>query len=533
MKIALIIPKNSTDGSRSFYDYTFYADFLLSKKYISYLLAIPTLASLTPAHHEIRVFDENIEEIDYAWPAGLVGISVRTMFAKRAYDISERFRGKGVKTVLGGIHTSMCPDEARQHCDCIVIGEAENVWAALLKDAEQGNLKRIYKSEVFTDLRSAPSTSRSALSENTYLQDIVQTTKGCPFHCEFCSVYAFDGQKIRSKTIEQVIAEIKDIKGNLSKYKKKNAIFFADDNIIADKKFARELFKAIKPHDINWMCQASINISQEDDLLGLMRDSGCGAVFIGFESISKENLAAMHKEINQRYDYVEAIRKIQSYGILVHSSFIVGNDFDSETSFDELIQFIQDTRLLMPLINVLTPFPGTELFKRLEKEGRLLHKDWNRYDTKQVVFRHPSLSAGRIVDGYRRIVQEVYSFDSIWDKLNHYWDMDFWKRSNELDPVKFSWRLIFALRLTTLLISRNTERSMFIMKILPKVFSKRVRISTILTLMAYNDFAYSLVPGHDHAVVDFTDMDVKPVSPINNISPLHKGPLPPSMESEL
>ena len=532
MKIALIIPKNSLDGSRSFYDYKFYADFLLSNKYISYLLAIPTLASLTAAHHEIRVFDENIEEIDYEWPADLVGISVRTMFAKRAYAISERFRGKGVRTVLGGIHPSMCPDEAQQYCDCVVIGEAENVWATLLKDAEEDKLKRIYKPGMFTDLQSAPSTSRSALSREDYLQDIVQTTKGCPFHCEFCSVYAFDGQKIRSKTIEQVITEIRDIKGNLSRYKKKNAIFFADDNIIANKKFAQELFEALKPHDINWMCQASINISQEDELLHLMRESGCGAVFIGFESISSKNLAAMHKEINQRYDYVESIKKIQSYGILVHSSFIVGNDFDSETSFGELIEFIQETKLLMPLINVLTPFPGTELFKRLEKEGRILHKDWSRYDTKHVVFRHPSLSAGRISDGYRRILQAVYSFDSIWNKLNYYWEIDFWKRSNELDPVKFSYRLIFALRLTTLLFSRNTDRSRFIMKILPKVFSKRVRISTILTLMAYNDFAYSLQAQHDHTVVDFADKTGIPAGPISPITPLHKKPLQPSIHPE-
>ena len=135
MKIALIIPKSSSDGSRSFYDYKFYANFLLSKKYISYLLAIPTLASLTPANHEIRVFDENIEEIDYTWEADLVGISVRTMYANRAYAIARNYRGRGVRTVLGGIHPSMCPEEAQQYCDSVVVGEAENVWSTLLKDA--------------------------------------------------------------------------------------------------------------------------------------------------------------------------------------------------------------------------------------------------------------------------------------------------------------------------------------------------------------------------------------------------------------
>ncbi len=492
MKIALVIPMNNSDNGKSFYDYKFYSKFLLSRKYFLYQLAIPTLASLTPPRHEIRVFDENIEDIDYSWNADLVGITVRTMYADRAYAISEEFRKKGVKSVLGGIHPSMCPEEAQLHCDSVVVGEAENVWATLLEDAENGCLKSHYQADGFADLQSSPPLTRANLSRNRYLQDILQTSKGCPFHCEFCSVYAFDGQNIRNKTIDQVIAEILDISSSNSHYKKKNSIFFADDNIIANKQFARELFLSIKPHNINWSCQASINISQEDELLRLMSDSGCGAIFVGLESISKKNLEAMHKSINQRYDYAKAIKKIQSYGILVLSSFIVGYDFDSESTFDELIEFINETNLLMPLINLLTPLPGTELFKRLEKEGRILHKDWSKYDTKHVVFEHPRLSQEQLTYGYNSIVKTVYSFDAIWKKLNYYWGMDFWKRSNELDPVKFCYRFIFALRLITMLFSRDKDRSKFILKILTKVFSKRVRISTILTMMAYNDFACSL-----------------------------------------
>ncbi len=158
MKIALVIPRNSSDSQRSFYDYKFGMSFLLSKKFISYLLAIPTLTSLTPPQHEIRVFDENIEEIDYTWKADLAGITVRTMFAKRAYEISETFRRKGIKTVLGGIHPSMCPEDALPHCDSVVIGEAEQIWRTVLEDAENGHLKRIYKADKFADLtgRSYP-----------------------------------------------------------------------------------------------------------------------------------------------------------------------------------------------------------------------------------------------------------------------------------------------------------------------------------------------------------------------------------------
>ncbi|ETR72642.1 MAG: radical SAM protein [Candidatus Magnetoglobus multicellularis str. Araruama] len=492
MKIALVIPKNGLDDEKSFYDYSFHARFLMSRKYISYLLAIPTLAALTPDSHDIVILDENIEDIDYSIDVDLVGISVRTMFATRAYHISNNFQKRGVKTVLGGIHPSMCPDEAALHCDSVVIGEAENIWEKLLSDLEKGQLMPRYQADGYTDMTKSPTPDRRGLSRSKYLSDILQTAKGCPFRCEFCSVHAFDGQKIRTKTVEQVIQEIDTINATSDKYKKKNAIFFADDNILSKKSFAISLFKALKAKNINWMCQASINISQEENLLQLMKDSGCGAIFIGFESISQKNLSAMDKGINRRYDYVKAINTIQSYGILVHSSFIVGYEFDTVESFDELIHFIQDTNLLMPLINILTPFPGTQLFKRLDKEGRIMTKDWQLYDTKHVVFKHQSLTSDELQNGYKKIVQSVYSFDSILKKMKHYWQIDFWKHQNNTDPVKFKYRLLFAMRLSTLLLSTNVKRSRFIIQILPFVFRKKVRISTILVMMGYNDFAQSL-----------------------------------------
>lgn len=492
LKIALIIPKNSLENEKSFYDYSFHATFLLSRKYISYLLAIPTLASLTPSEHDIIVIDENIEDIDYSIPVDLVAISVRTMFANRAYQISDMFRKNGVKTVLGGIHPSMCPDEAALHCHTIVIGEAEHVWETLLNDVLEGQLKPKYQADSYADLKKSPIPDRKNLSKSMYLSDIIQTSKGCPFHCEFCSVHAFDGQKIRTRTVEQVIREIQLIKQSADTFKKKKAIFFADDNILSKKSFTIELLDALKPLNINWMCQASINISKEEALLQKMRDSGCGAIFIGFETISEKNLSSMDKAINRRFDYRKAIDKIQSYGILVHSSFIVGYENDTPESFDELINFIEETNLLMPLINILTPFPGTQLYNRFEKEGRILTKDWQLYDTKHVVFQPENLTTDQLSEGYKKIVQSIYSFDAILRKMKYYWNIDFWKRQNKEDPVKFKYRFLFALRLMTLLFSTNMKRSKFIMQILPYVFQKRVRISTLLALMGYNDFAESL-----------------------------------------
>ena len=490
MKIALIIPRNNRIGKKSFYDYKFIADFTFSKNHFSYLLAIPVLLSLTPDEHEVRVFDENIEDIDYDWPADLVGITARTMFAKRAYHISDRFRQRGVKTVLGGIHPSMCNDEALKFCDSLVVGEAEYVWGYLLKDVQAGRLKRIYADKHSADLTAFPKPVRSMLSMNRYLADILQTTKGCPFQCEFCSVYAYDGQRIRHKTIEQVLREIEEIDESTNKFKKKS-IFFADDNIIGDKKYAHELFTALKRYNLNWSCQASINVSKDDDLLKLMKESGCGAILIGFESISDQNLSCMKKNINLKFDYAEAIDRIQSHDILVHSSFIMGYDYDTPQAFDSLIEFIQSHRLLMPLINILTPFPGTKLHQRFEEEGRIINQNWDDYNSETVVFNPTLMTPEELTAEYKRVLRAVYSFDTIYRNLQHYWKIDIWKIQNRVDPIKFKIRLVFALRLVSLLFSSKTNRSRFILRILPKVFSNRVRISTILTLMAYNDYAFS------------------------------------------
>ncbi|MFQ5559681.1 MAG: radical SAM protein [Nitrospinota bacterium] len=491
MKIALVIPQNGGELGKSFYDIGFVTRFIFSKKYFSYLLAIPTLESLTPKKHEIRIFDENIEEIDYTWGADIVGISVRTMFALRAYTISENFRKKGAKTVLGGIHPSVCPEEALKYADSVVIGEAEMVWPTLLSDAEGGTLKKRYQADTKADLSTSPQVSRGGISQQEYFADIVQTTKGCPFTCEFCSVYYFDGQTIRNKPVEKVVAEIREI-SEKKQGMKKSSIFFADDNIISNKKYARELFTALIPYRLNWSCQASINISKEEELLTLMKRAGCGSILIGLESVSQRNLEQMDKGINLKHDYKNAIETIQSHGMLVHASFILGNDFDGPSCFDELVAFIEGCNLLMPLINILTPFPGTKLFSRLEKEGRILHKNWDRYDAKNVVFSPAGMTADQLLAGYRKVFRAVYSFDSIYRKLTKYWEIDFWKHSNEIDPVKFRYRFLFALRLLTYLGLKNRERNRFIIKVFPKIFNPKVRLSTVLTLMSYNDFAYSV-----------------------------------------
>ncbi|MBF0176188.1 MAG: B12-binding domain-containing radical SAM protein [Magnetococcales bacterium] len=493
MKIALIIPRSYAGPERSFYDYRFYTEFLFTRKHFSYLLAIPTLAALTPKNHTVRIFDEHLEDIDFSWVPDLVGISARTMFAKRAYEISAMYRQRGVKTVLGGIHPSMCMEESLAHCDTVVSGEAEQIWPVVLQDAEKGVLQRSYQADTLVDLKRYPLPDRQGLSHCNYLLDVIQTTKGCPFRCEFCSVYAYDGNRVRHKSVEQVLDEIHAVGRTEHGFDKKKSIFFADDNIIANKKFALELFQAIKPLNLSWSCQASVNLAKDDVLLQAMRESGCGAVLIGLESIDAHNLAQMNKDVNLKYDYATAIARIQATGILVHASFIVGYDGDTQASFDHLADFIAETNLLGPVINILTPFPGTPLFERMKKEGRILHEDWNRYDSNHVVFKPSPMTPEALLTGHRRLIRKVYSFPAIWKRLNHYWERDFWAHSNRHDPVKLKYRLLFALRLLTFLFSTNLPRSRFILRLLPKMFDSRVRISTILPLLAFNAYAYQEV----------------------------------------
>ncbi len=491
MKLTLITPRQGTENEKNIYDYRYVAKFIFSKAYSGYLLAIPTLAALTPPDVEIKVVDENIEPIDFNAPTDLVGISVRTMFAKRAYEIASRFRERGVKVVLGGIHTSMLPEEAGRHADAIVVGEAEGVWQELLNDFKKNSLKKIYKSADHPSLAECPTPNRSLLKNNKYLLHIVQTTKGCPFFCEFCSVHAFDGTKIRHRSLERVISDIKETQRDTVRERKK-AIFFADDNIVADRKYAKAFFKELIPLNVSWSCQASLNVAKDDEILKLMAESGCGGILIGFESIAEDNLRQMNKKINLTQDFSQAIQKIHSHGILVQGSFIVGHDNDTHETFQRLANFINNNNMPFALISILTPFPGTGLFKRLEKEGRVLHKEWEKYDSKTVVFRPRHMTPLELKKGFIHVYREVYSFKSIYRKLKYFWERDFWQEQNRRNPIKFKYRILFALRLLTYLPVLDFERIKFIFKILPRVFDKKVRLTTIITLMAYNDYAYGL-----------------------------------------
>jgi len=373
-------------------------------------LALTTLAALTGEEWEVSIVDENVDTLDFSDLPDLAAISIMTPLAKRGYEIADAFREKGVSVVLGGIHPTMMKDEAKIHADSVVMGEAEETWPLVLSDFKQGNLQPFYKSTNFSSLERFPVPKRNLLNrKNYFFTNTIQTTRGCPFDCEFCSVTSFYGRTYRVRPVEDVISEI----GHMEK----GFIFFVDDNIAGKPSYAKELFRAFIPLKIKWFSQASLSIVKDRELLNLAQRSGCKGLFIGFESLSQENLKAMGKSMNRADDYKEAIKMIHDHGIGIQGSFIFGTDFDDKSVFSDVIRFIEKTRLEAVLFSVLTPFPGTRIYETLLRENRIIDTDWEKYDMNHVVFRPKKMAPKELQDGFNWAYRKLYGHRSILVRL--------------------------------------------------------------------------------------------------------------------
>lgn len=420
MKITLISPQKAIkDGHREHWDGNFISFLLGEKQYSSAYLSLPTLASLTPKGIEVTITDENIEKINFDENVDLVGITTPTFLALRAYKIADQFRKKGVTVVLGGIHPTMMPQEALQHADSLVLGEAEDVWGQLITDFRKKRLKKIYTSSKKPDLDNQPIPRWNLLKNSYYRFHTLQTSRGCPYNCEFCSVKAFLGRRYRCKSVKRVLQEVKA----LLKIQKKG-IFFVDDNFIGNKKRAKMILKELIPYSLTYYIQASIDMAKDKELLEILRDSGCRNVFIGFESISQRTIKKMNKTYsNQTKEYLRDIKTIQSYGIAIQGSFIFGYDSDGVTIFKKTVDFINEAELESAVFHILTPFPGTDVFKRLDKGKRILSKNWDIYDATHVCFRPKRMSVDKLENGYTWVSQQVYSYESIFKRLKALWKL--------------------------------------------------------------------------------------------------------------
>jgi len=396
-KLLLVLPRN---------DRGYWGKVSRSGKAGFVRLGLPTIAALTPAHWDVEILDARITLVDYTQQVDLVGITAFTTEVPNAYNIADGFREHGVKVVMGGVHVSALPDEALQHADSVVVGEAEPVWQQLLTDVEQGTLQPIYRAEDWIDMTGMVIPRRELLTRAMYSSfNTLQATRGCPFNCEYCAVTAFFGNKYRTRPISEVLEEIKRFESQ--------EFFFADDNIIGQPKYAKELFRALIPMKRRWGGQATLQLARDDELLSLYAQSGGRYAFIGFESLSEKNLQQMKKSWNAQNSYKEAIQKIHKAGINILGSFIFGLDDDDERVFRNTVDFIMENKIDAAQFHILTPFPGTKLYEMMEREGRITDRDWGKYHTSDVVFKPQNLTAETLQQGYFWAFRQTYSIKNI------------------------------------------------------------------------------------------------------------------------
>lgn len=399
-------------------------------------LNLPYLAAVTPSDVDVKIVDEAFEPIDFTERVDLVGITAQTPVAPRAYQIAEQFREKGIPVVMGGVHASMLPEEALQHVDAIVIGEGEEAWPKLIGDFRKGQMKQVYYGDGVLNPSGLPLPRRDLLNDSFYFPlKLLETTRGCPHHCDFCGVSKFFGYRYRNRPISEIDRELSTLfergpvmnplykkalsllSRDLPYFLKRRLLYIIDSNVAGDKQFTLDLLALLRGYDLLWYGHGPVSIAFDQKLLAEFSRSGCIALNIGFESFSTENLKAMGKGFNQPNRYVEAVKRIHDQGIGVMGTFMVGLDKDDPGVFQRIIDFCINSQLDWALTFIMAPYPGTEAFDRLEKEGRIFCKDWEKYDSLNVVYQPMLMSVEELERGMRRVWKEVFSLSSIYKRV--------------------------------------------------------------------------------------------------------------------
>ena len=412
MKIKLIAPRDQGEDSIS-------SAFKLQR------VNLPLLAALTPPSHTMTIVDESFAPDDINQDVDLVGITVMTDIALRAYKIADTYRQKAVKVVMGGIHPTVLPDEALEHADAVVVGEAEGIWPRLVSDAASGQMQRLYRAGQMTDLKGLPKPRRDLLPRITYegytpIPIGVETSRGCPYDCEFCSIGQTMGRQYRVRPVQEVIAEIESIDSP--------HLFFVDDALGLNRNVAKELFTEMIPLRRHWLGQGTVSLAEDLELLRLMRRSGCKGLLIGFESVQKGTQTEVKKIKNLRIDFYEAMRRFHGEGFGILGAFVFGSDYENTDVFEQTLEFILEGRLECIELRILTPYPGTQLYERLLREGRLCVRDWwlRGYPSDTLLFQPKGMTADELISGFARLTRQTYSFGGM---IRRFLGVSPWKRT--------------------------------------------------------------------------------------------------------
>ena len=386
---------------------------------------LPLLAALTPPGHTITIVEEVFAPDDIDQNVDLVGITVLTELALRAYHIGDTYRQKGVKVVMGGIHPTVLPDEALAHADAVVVGEAEGVWPQLVSDAASGQMQRIYRAGKMTDLNGLPKPRRDLFpgTKNSCYIPIpvgVETSRGCPYDCEFCCIVQTLGQQYRVRPVQEVVAEIESIDSP--------HLFFVDDALGLNRNAAKKLFTGMIPLRRQWLAQGTVSLAEDLELIGLMKRAGCLGLLIGFESVQKDTQNEVHKIKNLRIDFYEAMHRFHAEGFGILGCFVFGFDYENKDVFGQTLEFIMKSHMDCAQLRILTPYPGTRLYKRLLSEGRLFVGDWwlRGYPPDTLLFQPMGMTVDELIRGFARLNRQAYSFGAM---TKRFFGMSPWKRT--------------------------------------------------------------------------------------------------------
>jgi radical SAM superfamily enzyme YgiQ (UPF0313 family) len=403
MKIKLIAPRERREDTLS-------SPFKLQR------VNLPLLAALTPPGHTITLVDEAFAPDDTNQDVDLVGITVMTDLALRAYHIADIYRRKAVKVVMGGIHPTVLPDEALEHADAVVVGEAEGVWPQLVSDAASGQMQRLYRACKMTDLQGLTKPRRDLVpgtkSKGYFPIPIgVETSRGCPYDCEFCCIGQTLGQQYRVRPVQEVIAEIEAIDSP--------HLFFVDDALGLNRNGAKKLFTEMIPLRRLWLAQGTVSLAEDLELIGLMRRAGCLGLLIGFESVQKGTQNEVKKIKNLKIDFYEAMRRFHGEGFGILGSFVFGFDYENKDVFEQTLEFIMRSRMDVVQLRILTPYPGTRLYERLLSEGRLFVRDWwlRGYPPDTLLFQPKGMTADELINGFASLNRQAYSFGAMMKRF--------------------------------------------------------------------------------------------------------------------
>ncbi|NCA76420.1 MAG: B12-binding domain-containing radical SAM protein [Alphaproteobacteria bacterium] len=466
---------------------------MFGKRRLMIPLALPTVAALTPDHYEIHIYDEEVEDLPRNIKPDIVGITTLAATSVRASELGDRFRSLGSKVVFGGPYASYNTAEMLKHGDSVVVGEAEGKWEECLRNFESGAMRQIYDAPGFTDYKVQKAPRWDLVNMKRIFQVAIQVSRGCPFNCDFCLVSKIFGRKMRYREISNVVEEIKAAP---SRY-----FFFVDDNLTINKRYAKELMKAIIPLKISWGCMCSLDVATDEELLRLMAEAGCFNILIGFESLNPDSLDHAQKHHNKGGTiYAEAIRKIHAAGIHINASFVVGFDNDTLEEFDRIFAFTLEHHLPNVNLHLLNAPPGTVLFERYQKEGRIPDCDTELGVGHFPTLHYMNMSQIGIFDKYMETVTRLYSYPVIRDKGTALLGNGAFIREGGTIPAITKMRLSW-ITVKEYVFTRDRDRRLLFWFILKLIRQKKVAIDKGL------GFLLSMLGYHRHIRKNWKNMD--------------------------